>query len=137
MENDINYRFQMGGLRSNGQEVAPVGDYYFKTGGPRDSRGSLTQNGLEILTVPGGSLLAPATWHSVEVIALGNVFRLFFNGKEVSAFRDVESRLENGSIEFRLLKDSQVSLRKILIKELNGDGGPINEPGRSRLATPF
>ncbi len=116
--NDVNYRFQLGGQRINSTEIAPRGDYFVRTFGSFNSRAQTTKEDLECIKPPNGPAIASTALHNIEVLAQENVFRLIIDGKEASAFRDEKSRLRKGRIEIRLLTGSKVSIRRIEIKEL-------------------
>jgi len=116
--NDVNYRFQLGGQRTNGEQ-APRGDYLIRTWGNLRSGAQLTKDDLECIKPPNGPALATNRWYTIEVIAQDNVFRFIIDGKETSAFRDEKSRLRQGRIEIRLVPSSKISVRKLEISELD------------------
>jgi hypothetical protein len=109
------YSFATGNSQANGT-IAPLGAYRVKLDGVPAK--SVVQDGLHALTAPELAPLAKETWHVVEVIAVGNVFRMRVDGREVSAFSDARSRFHRGQIGIRTAKDSGLVIRKIEIREL-------------------
>jgi hypothetical protein len=115
------YEFWTGVLWPWG-EIAHLGEYRFKRGGHWDDGSQVTTDGLREITAPKLPGLAKDTWQRVEIIAVGNEFRLRVDDREVSAFQDTESRLKQGQVAFRLPIGCHVEIRNIEIKELNGKG---------------
>ncbi|HUE14204.1 MAG TPA: hypothetical protein VMR25_08580, partial [Planctomycetaceae bacterium] len=56
-------------------------------------------------------------WHDIVFWAKGNTFQMFVDGVEVSAFRDEESRLKQGSISLGLREGSSIDVSDIEINE--------------------
>jgi serine/threonine protein kinase len=117
------YVFRTGVLTPSGENaIAYLGEYRFKRGGHWDDASQVTTDGLQEITASKLPGLAKDTWQRVEIIAVGNEFRMLVDDREVSAFQDTESRLKRGQVAFRLPKGCHVEIRNIEIKELNGKG---------------
>ena len=120
-----------------GSPAGYLGEYLFKTGGRKNDPGQYTTDGLREITAPKLPGLAKDTWQRVEIIAVGNEFRMLVDDREVSAFQDTESRLKRGQVAFRLSKGCHVEIRNIEIKELNGKGAAGNEVRQSQFVPLF
>ncbi len=115
------YSFATGVVMPSGA-INPLGAYMIKTGGTPAGKGAtpfMTQDGLQELKTPKSTPLTRDTWYVVEIIAVGNVFKMNADGREVSAFSDTQSRLKQGQIAFIIWKGVDIEIRNIEIKELN------------------
>jgi hypothetical protein len=80
-------------------------------------------------TIPGALTVAeirPHEWNDVHIIAHGNHFRFFINGKLASEFTDnaKSGRLDYGAIGLQIHdKDMQVEFKDIRLKQLETNGG--------------
>ena len=122
IEDSRYYSFRTGTIQPDGT-ISPPGIYVFRKTGPGTNP---THDGLHELTAPASSPLTRDTWHVVEIIAAGNIFRMRVDGREVSAFSDTQARLKQGHISIQLLKGAVVDFRNIEVKELNGTNRSIN-----------
>ncbi|HUE13740.1 MAG TPA: family 16 glycoside hydrolase, partial [Planctomycetaceae bacterium] len=125
--NETNYRFHLGGVRSDGNSTRPPGFFVLKKGGVFDDGTQVTTDGLARLKLHEGPFLEKDQWHPIEVSAVGNIFRMSVDGHEISAFRDQESRLTHGRIAFALVEGARIELRGIEINE---------SPGKNSLVLP-
>jgi transposase len=135
-DGDVKYYEFVTGVLKGGGEIAYLGEYRFKRGGPWDDGSQVTTDGLREITAPKLPGLAKDTWQRVEIIAVGNEFRMRVDDREVSAFQDTESRLKQGQVAFRLSIGCYVEIRNIEIKELNGKGVAGSRPSPSDIAGP-
>jgi serine/threonine protein kinase len=129
------YVFWTGGSKWDG--VASLGEYRFKRGGDKMDSSQVTTDGLREITAPKLPGLAKDTWQRVEIIAVGNEFRMLVDGREVSAFQDTELRLKRGQVAIRLPERAHVEIRKMEIKELTGKGVVGNETRQSHFVPLF
>jgi len=129
------YVFRTGALTPGG--IAYLGKYRIKWVGHAGDRSPPTTDGLREITAPKVPGLAKDTWQRVEIIAVGNEFRMLVDDREVSAFQDTESRLKRGQVAFQLPKGCHVEIRNIEIKELNGKGAAGNEVRQRRFVPLF
>jgi Domain of Unknown Function (DUF1080) len=113
------YFFNTGGLRGD-DSIAALGTYRFKTGGSLGEFWTQTTDGLREITTPTLAPLKQGLWFKVEIIAIGNTFRMLVDDQEVSAFQDTESRLKKGRITLNEA-GSGMRIRTIEIKKLNQD----------------
>ena len=100
------YAFSPGAVRPSGS-IIPLGTYMIRTGGTGFGQGAtpfFTPDGLHELKTPQLSPLTKDTWHAVEIIAVGNEFKMKVEGREVSAFKDTQSRLKQGQIAIHTLE---------------------------------
>jgi formylglycine-generating enzyme required for sulfatase activity len=114
--------------------TTPLGTYRIKSGG--NAGQFVNQDGLRELTVSDLAPLQAETWHVVEVIAAGNVFRMKVDDREVSAFVDTQSRLKQGAIALRFGKGEGLIIRKIEIKELKSAAEPTFSDSASPSGPP-
>jgi serine/threonine protein kinase len=128
------YAFGTGGSGPKGR-IAPLGGYRLKIGGGPTAGSQVTRDGLREITAPRFPGLAKDTWQRVEIIAVGSVFRMLVDDREVSAFEDTLSRLKKGQIAIRMGKACHVEIRKIEIKELN-EKGEIKASGTGAVGSP-
>ncbi|MFO0961034.1 MAG: DUF1080 domain-containing protein, partial [Isosphaeraceae bacterium] len=117
--NDKNYMFTTGGRIFDGQLFKP-GEMRIRTHGDYLDPAPYTTDGLSPLTPATKTAMTKDTWHAIEIIAKGNQFRMIVDGVEISAFKDTQSRLAKGRIEFRI-GTKKVGLRKIRIREFDGE----------------
>jgi formylglycine-generating enzyme required for sulfatase activity len=112
------YRFDTGGEKFD-KEIAPLGRYGIKTGGPWSDAAKFVTDGLTALTEPTADpLTAGDQFHKIEIVAKNNEFQMSVDGKVVSAFRDDESRLKSGAIAFMLRPGARVEIRDIELQDL-------------------
>jgi len=114
--NDANYRFHLGGMRYDHKSTWPLGSYTLLTGEPLKPGESGTTEGLVKLNSVNVRFLDDK-WHRVEIFALRNVFRMKLDDREVSAFRDTQSRISDGQIMIGLVEGAHLELRDIEINE--------------------
>jgi len=126
-DGDVKFYVFWTGILSPSNGIVYLGEYRFKKGGHKGDTSQVTTDGLREITAPKLPGLAKDTWQRVEIIAVGNEFRMLVDDREVSAFQDTESRLKQGQVAFRLPKGCHVEIRNIEIKELNGKGVAGNQ----------
>jgi hypothetical protein len=111
-----NYGFHFGG--AGRLKVFQPGDYHYSFTPEGTAKPTRLTDGLTELKHFNVASLSNNGWHQIDVIALGNVFRMLVDRQEVSAFRDEQSRLSEGPIFFGLPADAHLDIRQIEIKEL-------------------
>jgi len=121
-DGDVKYYVFWTGVLSPSDGIVYLGEYRIKRGGHKFDTSQVTTDGLREITAPKLPGLTKDTWQRVEIIAVGNEFKMLVDDREVSAFQDTESRLKRGQIAIRLLKGCHVEIHNIEIKELNGQG---------------
>ena len=132
------YVFRTGVLTPGGENAtAPLGEFRFERGGHYGDGSQVTTDGLREITAPKLPGLAKDTWQRVEIIAVGNEFRMLVDDREVSAFQDTESRLKQGQVAFRLPKGCHVEIRNIEIKELNAKRVAGNDVRQGQFVSLF
>jgi serine/threonine protein kinase len=115
---DVKYYVFWTGVLRVSREIASLGEYRLKRGGGPTDGSQVTTDGLREITAPKLPGLAKNTWQTVEIIAVGSVFRMLVDGSEVSAFEDDVSRLKRGQVAIRIPKGGGIEIRKVEIKEV-------------------
>ena len=122
-EDERNYRFVTGGIKVDG-EIDPLGGFRIKNGGPLDTP-NFDMYGIRVITAPTMQPMTKDLWHEVRITAIGNIFRMVVDGREVAAFEDLESRLSEGRIDFRLRNGATLEIREVEIRKLTVGTPPV------------